>query len=390
MPLPLIYLDHNATTPLDPAAEAVMVATGREAFANPGSRHAAGRVARNALEAARELVAGLLGAIPSEVVFTSGGTESNALALSGLTAGRTGLLVAPPGEHPSIEEGLRRLERTGWQRRTWGVDSEGRIDTSSLTHEEWAATGLCSLLLAHNETGVIQEVTGLAAECRERAIPLHLDGVQAVGKIPVNFHALGVTTLSIGAHKFHGPRGIGALLVREGTNLTPLLIGGHQERERRAGTEPVALAAGLAEALRIAVNNLSEIADRVRGLRDRLAARLATLCSPVVVHGSGAERLPNTLNIGFPGCDGEALLVALDLAGVCCSLGSTCASGASEPSPMLLAMGIPRELALASIRFSLGRGNTTDEIDDAATRIAGVVNRLRSARLRGFSPREQN
>ncbi|RLS59301.1 MAG: cysteine desulfurase [Planctomycetota bacterium] len=378
MSRPLIYLDHNATTPLDADAEAAMVAAGRQAFANPGSRHAAGRTARNALEAAREQVASLLGARPVEVVFTSGGTESNTLALIGLTAGRAGVFLAPRGEHPSIEETLRRLERVDWLRETLTVDNQGRIVTPRLAEEQWARVGLCTLLLAHNETGVVQDVSRLAAECRSRSIPFHLDGVQAIGKIPVDFQALGATTLSIGAHKFYGPRGIGALLVRDGTQLRSLLVGGHQERERRAGTEPVALAVGLAAALDQAVRSMATTAVRIATLRDQLASRLTELCSPLVVHGVDAPRLPNTLNVGFPDCDGEALLVALDLEGVCCSLGSTCASGASEPSPMLLAMGVSRDLALASVRFSLGRDNTVDEIEEAARRIAMIVRRQRA------------
>ncbi len=376
-----IDLDHNATTPPDPEVIAAMEVAWTEAYGNPGSRHSAGRRARRALEEARELVAAILGAKPSEVVFTSGGTEANNAAIFGLTPGRTGTIALPDGEHPSVEMTVRRLETTGWSRETLPLDERGVLRTEFLAKIEWSQLRMVTLLLAHNETGVIQPVGELASLCAKHQVPLHLDAVQAVGKIDVDFHALGATSLSLGAHKFHGPRGIGALLIREGTRLGPLLSGGHQEREHRAGTEPVALAVGLAKALELWHAERHHIREHLTSLRDQLAAQLIETCSPVVIHGAGAERLPNTLNVAFPGCDGEALLVALDLAGVCCSMGSACASGSSEPAPILLAMGCSRETALSSLRFSLGRGNTTEEIDEAARQIAEVVQRMRRRRL---------
>ena len=380
MPPSPIYLDHNATTPPDPAVMSAMEVAWSEAYGNPGSRHSAGRRARRALEEARELVASILGAQPSEVVFTSGGTEANNAALFGLTQGRTGTIALPQGEHPSVEMAVQRLESTGWLRVTLPLDERGVIAPESLAALDWSQLRLVTLLLAHNETGVIQSVGELARLCAEYQVPLHLDAVQAVGKIDIDFQALGATTLSLGAHKFHGPRGIGALLIRERTRLGPLLFGGHQEREHRAGTEPVVLAVGLAQALKVWHADRQRIREHLTDLRERLESQLVANCSPVVVHGAGAERLPNTLNLAFPGCDGEALLVALDLAGVCCSMGSACASGSSEPAPILLAMGGSRELALASLRFSVGRENTVEEIDDAAQRIVTVVQRMRSRR----------
>ena len=422
MPPSPIYLDHNATTPPDPAVLAAMEVAWTESYGNPGSRHSAGRRARRALEDARELVASILGAKPSEVVFTSGGTEANNLAIFGLTQGRSGSIALPQGEHPSVEMAVRRLESAGWSRVTLPLDENGVIAPESLATLDWSELRLVTLLLAHNETGVVQPIgieasqsvvfrsakerpfaerratvraeqkATLPAEVStpvlgelarlyaEHQVPLHLDAVQAVGKIDVDFHALGATTLSLGAHKFHGPRGIGALLIREGTRLGPLLHGGHQEREHRAGTEPVALAVGLAKALELWHADRQRIREHLTGLRDRLESQLVANISPVVIHGAGAERLPNTLNVAFPGCDGEALLVALDLAGVCCSMGSACASGSSEPAPILLAMGCPRTLALASLRFSVGRGNTIEEIDEAARRIAAIVIKMRSRR----------
>lgn len=381
-----IYLDHNATTPPDSEVIAAMDAAWRNGFGNPGSRHSAGRRARLILEDARECVAEILHAKPSEVVFTSGGTESNNTAIFGLTTGRQGVVALPQGEHPSVEMTVRQLEATQWTRATLALDDQGLIQSDSLSSLDWSSLRLMTLLLAHNETGVIQPVHVLAEMCRTHDVPLHLDAVQAVGKIDVNFQALGATCLSLGAHKLHGPRGIGALLIREGTRFSPLFYGGHQEREHRAGTESVALAAGLARALEIWHRDRQCIHEYTASLRDRLEAQLRESCAPVVVHGAHVERLPNTLNLGFPGCDGEALLVALDLVGVCCSMGSACASGASDPAPILLAMGCSRELALASLRFSVGRGNTVTEIDEAAQRIASVVRRMRDRRTLSRKP----
>jgi len=375
-----IYFDHNATTPPSPEVIAAMDAAWCEAFGNPGSRHAAGRRARRALEDARESLASILGAQPSEVVFTSGGTESNNAALLSFTQGSPAFIALPAGEHPSIEMAVRRREAQGWQRIELKRDRHGLITPQSWAELDWAQLRLVTLLLAHNETGVIQPVEELAERCAAYQVPLHLDGVQAVGKIDVNFQELGATSLSLGAHKFHGPLGIGALLIREGTRWGPLLLGGHQEREHRPGTEPVALAVGLAKALEIWHKDRLRFREQLTQLRNRLESQLIATCSPVVVHGAGAERLPNTLNMGFVGCDGEALLVALDLAGICCSMGSACASGSSEPAPILLAMGCSRELAVSSLRFSVGRGNTLAEIDKAAQIIAAVVARMRNRR----------
>lgn len=376
----MIYLDHNATTPPDPEVIAAMALAWAEAYGNPGSRHSAGRHARRALEDARESVASLLGAKPAEVVFTSGGTEANNAAIFGLTQGRTGSIALPRGEHPSVEMAVRRLESDGWSRVTLPLDQQGVLQPESMSALDWSQLRLVTLLFAHNETGVIQPIGELASQCAEHQVPLHLDAVQAVGKFDVDFHALGATSLALGAHKFHGPRGVGALLIREGTRLGPILYGGHQEREHRAGTEPVALAVGLARALELWHADRHRIREHLNRLRDRLETQFVASCAPVVIHGAGAERLPNTLNVAFPGCDGEALLVALDLAGVCCSMGSACASGSSEPAPILLAMGCSRETALSSLRFSVGRDNTVEEVEEAARRITAVVLRMRGRR----------
>lgn len=373
-----IYLDHNATTPVDPDVLEVMLRAWRDGFANPGSRHRFGRAARRVLEESREKIAALLGAEPDEVVFTSGGTESINLALRGL-ARRVGTVVHGAGEHPATVETCLRLSQAGYRLHELPVDADGLLREEAVTAAPWDDVCLATLLSAHNETGVIQDVAPLADRCRERGIPLHLDAVQAVGKIPVNFHALGAAALSFGAHKFHGPRGAGGLLLRRGTKLAPLLLGGHQESERRAGTEAVPLIAGTARALEICHADLAARAAHLQSLRDRLAAGLAESCGPVIVNGHPTQRLPNTLNIAFPGLDGETLLVALDLEGIACSLGSTCASGSMEPSPILLAMSCPPEVYRSSVRFSVGVTNTEEEVHEAVRRVGRVVRGMRGA-----------
>jgi cysteine desulfurase len=325
-----IDLDHNATTrPLPQVIEA-MSRHFRESYANPGSRHAEGRTARKALESARESIAHILGARPDELVFTSGGTEASNMAVLGCLGRRERPVIAlTAGEHPATTEACRQLVARGFELCRLGVDANGLLREDQYDTLPFDRLALVTIILAHNETGVIQDIGPLAERCRRHSVPLHLDAVQAVGKIPIHFEALGATTLSLGAHKFHGPRGIGALLLKRGTTLEPLLFGGHQESERRPGTEPVALAVGMATALE---NWHAEHESRLAfttALRDRLQAALTQRCAPAVVNGAGAPRLPNTLNIAFPGVDGEAMLVALDLEGIACSLGSTCASGSA-------------------------------------------------------------
>jgi cysteine desulfurase len=380
MPHPsAIYLDHNATTPMRAEVIEEVASVSRERFGNPGSRHTAGRAARQVLESARERVAAILGAQPAEVIFTSGGTEAINLALGGLCTARAGWIVAPEGEHPATEAATARLcaSSGGLRRCLLPLDHQGRIKVDTLDQLPWPDVRLVTLLLAHNETGVVQDIVPLAALCRKHRVPLHVDAVQAVGKIPVHFGRLGVTALSLGAHKFYGPRGIGALLLQAGTRLQSLLVGGHQERGLRAGTECVALAAGMAKALELWHADHAAITLRLQSLRDRLQAGLIAACPPAMVIGHPEQRLPNTLNIGFPGCDGEALLVALDLAGVCCSLGSTCASGAAEAPAILRAMGLPEELHRSCLRLSVGIGNRDEEIDAAIATISRLVARQR-------------
>ena len=374
-----IYLDNNATTrPLPEVIETVARHLG-ESFGNPGSRHAAGRRARVVLEDARETIADILGASPEEVVFTSGGTEATNLALFGFAAGEPGAILTSAGEHPATTESIDALVRRGWSSWMLGVDSEGRLQPEELRDMAWKDCRLATLILAHNETGVVQDLGPLSEACRERNIPLHVDAVQAVGKIPVDFHQLGAASLALGAHKFHGPRGIGALLLREGCQLARVAYGGHQESGRRPGTEVVALAAGMARALQSWNEDRVTRAEHIAMLRDRLQHGLQKRGGPSLVNGHSEHRLPNTLNIAFPGLDGEAILVALGLEQIACSLGSTCSSGSAEPAPALVAMGRDEEVYRASVRFSVGVENTVEEIDEAVERIAGVVQRLRES-----------
>jgi cysteine desulfurase len=382
----MIYLDNNATTQPLPEVVEVMARHWRDSFANPGSRHAPGRRARQVLEAARDSIASILGAEPDEVIFTSGGTESNNMAVLGFTAGPPGAIGLTAGEHPAVLETCRFLEGKGWALQFLPVDGEGLLaDLPPLARGGQggsegvgnADSKLVTVILAHNETGVIQDLGPLASACREHGALLHIDAVQAVGKIPVNFHGLGAASLALGAHKFYGPRGVGALLLRRGLKLAPSAFGGHQEAGRRPGTEVVPLIAGMARALELFAANREQRISHTRAMRDLLEQRLADLCPPVVLNGSRERRLPNTLNLAFPGADGEALLVALDLEGVACSLGSTCASGSAEPSPVLLAMNRPREVWHSSVRFSVGIDTTREEIEQAAQIIAKIVARLR-------------
>jgi cysteine desulfurase len=374
----VIYLDNNSTTRIDPEVAEVVSRQMHDAFANPGSKHAAGRRARVVLEDARESIAQIVGAEPSEVIFTSGGTESSNLAIFGLTNGPPGVLVATAGEHPATLEAAKRLVQRGFRLRLLGVDRDGLLKPDENTPIPWPDVRLVTIILAHNETGVIQDLTPLSTLCQEHRVPLHVDAVQAVGKIPVHFAQLGATSLSFGAHKFRGPRGVGALLLRQGVRLTPSLYGGHQEQEFRPGTEPVALIAGMSKALELWNADQVTRTAHLMMLRDLLETGLKRLCAPVVVNGAGAPRLPNTLNIAFPGCDGEALLVALDLDQICCSLGSACASGSVEPAPSLVAMGCAPEVYRSSVRFSVGMENTEAEIVKAIQRISRVVANART------------
>jgi cysteine desulfurase len=376
-----IYLDHNATTPLDPEVLEAMRPYFLKA-GNPESRHAAGREARRAWEEAKETVARILGAEPGEVIFTSGGTEANNLAVFGLagTHQPPGHIVSSPIEHPAVAEAVARLEVEKFRVDRPPVNVEGLANAELMAAEFTERTCLATLMLANNETGAIQPVQQLAGLARVQGIPVHTDAVQAVGRIPVHFHALGVTSLAASAHKFHGPLGVGLLLVRKGFRLRSWLVGGGQQQGRRPGTIAVPLAVGLARALQRWHAEAETRATRWIALRDRLETSLiARLGADRVIRNGPADsalRLPQTVNLGFVGLDGDALLMQLDLAGIAVSLGSACASGSTRLSPTLVAMRVPADRLRSSVRFSLGATTTEAEIEEAICRIVNVVERI--------------
>ncbi len=381
-----IYLDHNATTPLLPEVQAAMADCAFTAFANPESQHQPGRQARRLLEDARDAIATLLGADlsgpqPDRLIFTSGGTEANNLALFGLAIGPR--IAISANEHPSVNRPAAELTRRGGRLDQLPVSADGVVSIESFETllGEPEPLGLASVMLANNETGVLQPVEQLAKLAAAAGVRLHTDAAQAVGKLPVDFRRLGVAALSCAAHKFHGPRGIGALLVRGDVKLNPQLWGGFQQQGLRPGTECVALAVGMQTALTIFARQQHERQARLARLRDRFEARLCAGWPDACINGRAAQRLPNTASVAFPGLDRQALVMALDLAGIACSTGSACASGSSEPSPTLRAMGLPEPLVQSSLRFSLGATTTEAEIDAAAELVIKTVRRLAASAI---------
>ena len=381
----VIYLDHNATTPTRPEVVEAMADCYAQGYANPASQHRPGQQARRALEDARERIAEILGADlspprPDRLIFTSGGTEANNLAILGIALagdGPAGQIVISAGEHQSVIEPAEHLLEQGWRLDTLGLTTQGVVCAEQLPPLLTTESRLVSVMLGNHETGVLQPVTELAAACNRAGVPLHTDAAQVVGKLPVNFRALGVAAMTVAAHKFGGPLGIGALLVRDGVPLAPLMFGGHQQSGLRPGTESVALAVGMAAALELWHKEQNQHARRLRLLRDRFEQALRAALPDAVIHGAKAPRLPQTSNVAFPGLDGEVLRMAFDLAGVACSVGAACSSGSTELSPTLRAMDLPDNLAACSLRFSFGATNTEDEIDEAVRRIVHVCREVR-------------
>lgn len=377
-----IYLDNNATTPLHPEVAEAMAECYRAGYANAASQHRPGQQARRLVEGAREGIAELLGAKvgtanSDHIVFTSGGTEANNFALRGLAGRHGGRLVISAIEHPSISEVADQLVREGFEVCRVPVTRSGTVDTDQLASLLTDDTRLVSIIWGNNETGVLQDLRPIADLCRERDVPLHTDAVQVVGKLPVNFHVSGAATLSLAAHKFHGPRGIGALLIRGDIALQPILRGGFQQLGQRAGTEPVELIVGMFAALQVWHRQAAARLAHITKLRDQLESLLRLAEPSIVIHSATAERLPHTTSASFPGVDRQPLMMALDLAGVACSTGSACASGSSEPSPVLLAMGLEAELVGSALRFSVSALTSPLDIDLAARRILQVYRDLR-------------
>ncbi len=372
-----LYLDHNATTPLDGRVLEAMLPFLREHHGNPNSLHASGQLARRAIEQAREQVAALAGAHPSQVVFTSGGTEANNLALAGVleALGKGARLAVSAVEHPSVLEMARRLEGCGFALSLLPVDGQGRVEPE--TRLPKGGAGLVSVMMANNETGVIQPVEALAARARERGWLFHTDAVQAAGKMALDFHRLGADLMTLSAHKIHGPKGIGALVVGAGVDLVPQLVGGGQEKGRRSGTENVAAIVGFGRAAELALQEREARAARMLALRQRLEAALEGI-EGATLFGREAPRLPNTLFFAVPGIDGETLLLALDRAGIELSSGAACDSNKDRASHVLLAMGVAPELARCALRVSLGRDNTEDDIDHFVSVLQREIHTLRS------------
>jgi cysteine desulfurase len=377
-----IYLDHNATTP--PAAEVVdrMAAALREQFGNPSSVHHFGQVAKAALDVARSSSAALIGADPSEIVFTSSGTESDNFAIRGIAEALevTGKrhLIATAIEHEAVLNTLKALARRGWKTTLLPVDQTGIVALSALEAALTDDTALVSVMHANNEIGTIQPVAQLAQIAKARGALFHTDAVQTAGKIPVDVKALGVDLLSLSAHKFYGPKGAGALWIRRGVRLQPPMTGGKQERSRRAGTENVAGIIGLGVAAQLARTKMTAEAERLMSLRDSLEERILATVSGTAVNGARSPRVPNTTNVSFDRIEAESLLIALDLAGIAVSTGSACSSGTLEPSHVLKAMGFPVHRTQNSIRFSLGAANTEADIDKVLEVLPGIVEKLRS------------
>ena len=376
-----IYFDYNATSPPIPdAAEAVARAT-RDLFGNASSVHYFGQQAKAALDDARSEVARLLNADPSEIVFTSGGTESDNFALRGAaeaaeSRGRRHL-VATAIEHEAVLNTFKALERRGWKTTLVPVDQTGIVSPEQVREAMTDETALVSVMHANNEIGTIQPIAAIAAITRERGVLMHTDAVQSAGKIPVDVRALGVDLLALSAHKFGGPKGAGALWIKRGTRMQPLLTGGKHERNRRAGTENVPAVVGLGVAARVAEAKRALEGDRLARLRDRLEDGVLARVPGTLVNGRRDARVPNTTNISFERVEAESLLIALDLEGVAVSTGSACSSGALEPSHVLRAMGFPPHRTQNSLRFSLGMFSTEEEVDRVIAVLPLLVDRLR-------------
>ena len=372
-----IYLDYNASTPLDPCAAQAIHAALEECYGNPSSSHWAGLPARELLEQSRAQVAALLGCSSDEIVFTSGGSEANNLALKGTffqlqRGNRPAHIITSAIEHPSLLEPCIFLERLGARITCLPVDGAGRVDPGDLQRAITGDTTLISLMHANNEVGTIQPIEECARVAREHGVPFHTDAAQSVGKIPARVDELGVDLLSIAGHKMYAPKGVGALYVRAGVKLESLIHGAGHESGRRAGTESAMLAAGLGAASALAQD--LEWTNRVRELRDRFWTSLhERFGDRVLLNGHPEHRLPNTLSVSFVGRNGADLLAAIN--GVAASTGSACHSGRVETSPVLRAMGVPAHIAAGAVRFSLGRGTTLEEIDEAIGRISTVLSR---------------
>lgn len=378
-----VYLDNNATTQVAPEVLEEMLPYFHDLYGNPSSAHKFGGQVAKKLNHAREQVSNILGASPDEIIFTSCGSESDNTALMSALNTEKGKrhIITSKVEHPAVKVLCSHLEKQGYRVTEIPVDREGRLDMESYRDSLTPDTAIVSLMWANNETGVIFPVEEAARMAKSRNIPFHSDAVQAVGKIPIDLENSAIDMLSISGHKLHAPKGIGVLYVRKGTKFSPFLIGGHQERGRRGGTENTASIIGLGKACELAEKNINIEETRVRQLRDKLENRILSIIPNSRINGGEAERLPNTSNISFEFIEGEAILLLMDEFGICASSGSACTSGSLQPSHVLRAMGVPFTMAHGSIRFSLSIYNTEEEIDFVIEKVPPIIEKLRS-----FSP----
>ena len=377
-----VYFDYNATTPLSPEVTEAVARASRDVFGNASSVHFFGQQAKAALDEARTAVATLIAGDPSEVVFTGGGTEADNAAIRGVAEAAEARgrrhLIASAIEHEAVLNTFRALARRGWTTTLLPVDSSGIVAVSALEAAITDETALVSVMHANNEIGTIQPVADLARVAHTRGALMHTDAVQSVGKIPVDVRALDVDLLSLSGHKFNGPKGTGALWIKRGTRMLPILTGGKHERNRRAGTENVPGIAGLGVAARLAAGKMAGEATRVGALRDRLEEQILSAVPGTAVNGARSPRVPNTTNISFDRVEAESLLIALDLEGVAVSTGSACSSGTLEPSHVLKAMGLPVHRTQNSLRFSLGLFSTGEEVDYVVRVLPRLVEKLRN------------
>ncbi len=376
-----IYLDYAATTPVRPEVLEAMLPYFSESFGNPSSVHSCGQSSRQAVEHAREQIAALIGGAPDEIVFTSGGSEADNHALKGVAGANSGRgkhIISTAVEHHAVLETCRFLAENGFEVTCLPVDENGLVDPQAVRESLTPSTILISIMLANNEVGTIQPIEQIAAISKQAGVYLHTDAVQAAGHIPVDVNRLGVDLLSISGHKLYGPKGIGALYVRQGTRIAPFMHGGGQEKGRRAGTENVPSIVGLGKAAEMAREELSGEMARLTTLRDRLISGLLNGMEHVHLNGHPLLRLPNNVNVSIDGAAGEALLLNLDLEGICVSTGSACSTTTHEPSHVLTALGIPAERAHSSLRMTLGHWTTPAEIDRVLEVLPGVVTKLRA------------
>ncbi len=374
-------MDHNATTPLREQVLEAMLPYLREEFGNASSLHSFGMRARRAVESAREKVATALGAQPREIIFTGCGTESDNQAIKGVAFANRSKgdhIITSRIEHKAVLQTCQYLEKQGFRVTYLPVDEYGVVNPDDVAQAITDRTVLVSVMFANNEVGMIQPIAEIAQVCQERGVTFHTDAVQAVGKLPVDVGKVGVDLLSLSAHKFYGPKGVGALYVRQGVKIDSLLHGGHQEWGRRAATENVAGIVGLGKAIELRLGEMAAEAERLTALRERLYGGIVAQIDHVTLSGHLTERLPGTLNLCFDYVEGEAIIIGLDLAGVAVSSGSACTSAALEPSHVLLAMGVHPAVAQGSIRFSLGRGNTEEDVETVLETLPSIVERLRT------------